>query len=91
MYVALIVCVPSPTIPVVFKVAEPALREALPRLVAPSLNVTVPVGVLIGVAVTVAVNVTCCPEVIEFGLAVTEVLVAALFTVCVKTADVLPA
>jgi hypothetical protein len=57
----------------------------------PSLNVTVPVGVLLGVAVTVAVKVTCCPEVIVFGMAVTVVLVAALFTVCVKTADVLSA
>jgi hypothetical protein len=76
---------------VVFKVAEPALRAALPRFVAPSLNVTVPVAVLGGVAVTVAVRVTCCPEEIVVGFAVTLVLVAALFTVCVKTADVLPA
>lgn len=83
-------CVPVPTIPVVTKVADPLLRGALPRLVVPSTNVTVPVG-LPGVAVTVAVKVTCWPEVIVLGLAVTVVVVAALFTVCVKTADVLPA
>ena len=84
-------CIPVPTIAVVFKVAVPELRVALPKLVAPSLKLTVPVTVAAGVAVTVAVNVTCCPEEIVEGLAVTLVLVGALFTVCVKAADVLPA
>ncbi len=74
-------CVPVPTIPVVTKVAEPLLRDALPRFVVPSVNETVPVAVLIGVAVTVAVKVTDCPEVIVVGFAVTAVLVVALFTV----------
>ena len=84
-------CVPVPTIPVVTRVAEPLVRDALPRFVVPSVNETVPVGVLVGVAVTVAVNVTDCPDVIVVGFAVTPVLVVALFTVCVKIADVLPA
>ena len=67
----MIVCVPVPTIPVVTRVAEPLLRDALPRFVVPSVNATVPVGGLLGVGVTVAVKVTVCPEVIVVGLAVT--------------------
>jgi hypothetical protein len=75
------VCVPIPTIPVVTRLAEPLVRDALPRFVVPSLNETVPVGVLAGTAVTVAVKVTDCPEEIVVGFAVTAVLVVALFTV----------
>jgi len=71
LYAVLIVWVPVPTIPLVTRVAEPLLGGALPRLVVPSVNTTVPVGVLLGVGVTVAVNVTACPEEIVVGLAVT--------------------
>jgi len=44
------------------------VNAAVPRVVAPSAKVTVPVGVpLLGaVAVTLAVNVTVCPEVEGF-------------------------
>src|ERR1051326_6871402 len=50
--------------PLVLKVAEPELNVPVPRVVAPSLKVTVPVGVPLpgAVAVTVAVNVTDWPE-----------------------------
>jgi hypothetical protein len=43
---------------VVAKTAEPPLREALPRLVLPSLNVTVPVAMPPYCPVTVAVRFT---------------------------------
>ena len=43
------------------KLAEPPLREILPRLVLPSLNVTEPEGVPPYCPVTVAVKFTDCP------------------------------
>src|SRR4051812_30533511 len=63
-----------------FKVAEP-------RVVVPSLNVTVPVGVPV-VALTVAVKVTLWPLFEGLRDDVSVVVVLAL-TVCVSDADVL--
>lgn len=60
-------------------------------VVVPSLNVTLPVGAMELVDFTVALNVTDCPYVDGFRDEVTaEVVVAALFTVCVRIGDVLP-
>ena len=42
----------------IVKLAWPALREPLPRVLLPSLKVTVPVGVAVPGATTVAVKVT---------------------------------
>ena len=73
------------------KVAMPALSVPVPSVVAPSLKVTVPVGVPApgAVAATVAVKVTACPN--TDGLAEEEsaVVVLAMFTVCVSAEDVL--
>jgi hypothetical protein len=54
---------------VVVRVATPlAFRVALPRLVDPFENVTVPVGVVVpDCEVTVAVRVTVCPTVAVVG------------------------
>ena len=62
----------------------------VPSVVAPSLNVTVPLGVPEpgAVAATVAVNVTDAPKTLGFGAALTAVVVAPLFTVCVRPDDV---
>jgi len=64
---------------------------AVPRLLAPSLNCTVPVGVPDPGAVTliVAVKVTDWPDKEGFTEDATAVVVEALFTVSLKLADVL--
>ena len=74
-------------------VAVPPLRvTADPRLVAPSLNCTMPVGVPAPGATgdSVAVNVSICPK--EDGLTEDETLVElpSLFTVCAREEQVLP-
>ena len=63
----------------------------VPTVVAPSLNVTVPVGIPApgDVAVTVAVRVTDWPKTVGFAEEVTVVEVLVLFTVCVRAAEVL--
>lgn len=61
----------------------------VPRTVVPSLKVNVPVGEPPNPGVTVAVNVTDCPLTDGFREETTELLVAALFTVWVKAAEVL--
>jgi hypothetical protein len=72
------------------------LRAPVPNVVAPSMNVTVPVGTVVfplGPA-TAAVNVTCCPAVDGFCDDVTVVVVAGsvdAFTTCVIAGDVDPA
>ncbi len=73
------------------KVAIPLeLSTDEPRVVVPSLNVTLPVGVPVpDVGATVAVNVTFCPNVDGLALEDTVVLVAAWFTVCDRIAEVL--
>jgi hypothetical protein len=63
----------------------PPDRLPVPRTVAPSLNVTVPVAVG---ALTVAVKITEAPKVDGLELDVTTVVVAAGFTVWVMGADV---
>jgi hypothetical protein len=72
----------------VVNVAAPEpFNVPVPIVVAPSLNVTVPVGVP-ELPVTVAVNVTGEPTAAGFALEV-RVVVVLCDTVCVKTADVL--
>ena len=67
--------------------AVPPDRLTVPRIVAPSLNVTVPVAVD---GVTVDVKVTEAPKVDGLRLDVTTVVVAAGFTVCARGSDVDP-
>ena len=59
---------------------------------APSLNVTVPVGVPVpgATTLTVAVKVTDWPKTDGFTLEASAVVVVFWFTVCVRTAEVLP-
>lgn len=63
----------------------------MPRVVAPSLKVTVPVGVPLPgeFALTVAVKVTDWPETDGFAEDVTDVVVSSVLTVCVKAELVL--
>src|SRR6266496_4732116 len=77
------------------EVVKVALPEALsvpePSVVAPSLNVTVPVGVTPGTAaVIVAVKVTDWPEHDGLSEETRAEAVSDLMTVCVNTGDVLP-
>jgi hypothetical protein len=74
-------------------VATPApLSVAVPNVLVPSLNVTVPVGVPEAglVAVTVAVNVTDWPKTDGLADEVRVVLLEAWLTFCVNAVDVLP-
>jgi hypothetical protein len=58
--------------------------------VAPSLNVTVPVGVTVPEAgFTVAVKVTAVPKIDGLFDEATEVELATLFTVCIRAGEVL--
>jgi len=70
---------PTPTVPV-------------PRLVAPSKNVTVPDGLPApgAIAATVAVKVTDCPNTDGFGAEVTLVVVLALLTTWLTVPELLP-
>ncbi len=63
LYTAVIVCIPTDNELVVKVACAEPLRVPVPRVVAPSLNVTVPVGVPTAGAtgLTVAVKVTDCP------------------------------
>jgi hypothetical protein len=72
-------------------VALPELRELLPRVVEPSLKVTVPVGLAVpgALATTVAVKVTDLLCVEGFREEVTLEVVLSLFTVWVRIGDVL--
>lgn len=89
VYTAVIDREPAETV-VVLNFATPLDNPTDPSAVVPSLNVTIPVGAMELVDFTVAVNVTDCPYVDGFRDEVTaEVVVAALFTVCVNTGDVL--
>lgn len=64
-------------------VAWPLLKLPVPKVVAPSLKVTVPVGVPVAgeVALTVAVNVTLWPTTAGFAEGETEVVVSPVLTV----------
>ncbi len=84
--VALRVCVPMPRALVekvaVAEVGLVTVNVTLPRVVAPSKNVTQ--RRLAESPKTVAVNVTVCPTVIELGLAVKVIVVMSLTTFCVS-------
>jgi len=67
-------CVPAARVEVL-NCACPLLSATVPSAVAPSLNVTVPVGVP-EADVTVAVNVTDCPTFDGFNEETSEVVVA---------------
>ena len=73
-------------------VATPPESEPVPIVVEPSLNATVPVAVPApgAVTATVAVNVTDSPTTDGFCDDASDVLVEAVFTVCVVADDVLP-
>jgi hypothetical protein len=60
-------------------------------MVAPSWNVTVPVGAPVADDITVAVKVTAAPKIDGLFDEATEVELAALFTVCIRAGEVLPA
>ena len=66
------------------KDACPLARFAVPRLVRPSRNVTVPVGVPEpgGVALTMAVAVTDWPKTLGFGERFTVTVGTSKFTIC---------
>ena len=65
----------------------------MPKVAAPSLNVTIPVGAPTAGAVTatVPVKVTFCPVVEGLISEVTPMVVLPLFTTCVTVLDVLAA
>ena len=71
--------------------AEPATSGDVPSDVAPSKNSMEPPGPPApgGTGTTVAVSVVLCPNSVGFGELVSAVAVAAWFTVCACTADVL--
>ena len=75
------------------RLADPFESVAVPRLVVPSLKVTLPVTVPVpgATTVTVAVRVTDWPVTDGFGEAVSVVLVVMVLTTCVTTVDVLVA
>ena len=75
----------------VVSVALPALKVVVPRVAAPSRNVTEPVGVPAPgeTALTVAVNVTDWPDTDGFTELVSVVELDALLTVCVTAKDAL--
>ena len=63
------------------------LRVPVPRVLEPSVNVTVPDGVVEPVPVTVAVKVTVWPKTDGFGEPVTVVVLLLALTVCVSAAE----
>jgi hypothetical protein len=89
-YTAVIECAATLS-ELVLNVAWPELRVPVPMVVAPSLKVTVPLGVPAPapVGVTVAVNVTDCPNTLGLVELVSAVAVPAWFTVCVTVPEVL--
>src|SRR5439155_18343149 len=91
-YDAVIECEPTASV-LVTNVAWPELsRVPVPRVLVPSLKVTVPVGVPAPglFAVTVAVKVTACPDTEGLAEELTNVVVPAFLTVWVSGLDVLP-
>jgi hypothetical protein len=87
-YTAVIEWVPTLS-ELMLNVPCPELRPTLPSVVAPSLNVTVPVGVPVpgADAVTVAVKLTVWPNTEGSGDQLTDVLVLSWFTVWVSVED----
>ncbi len=91
-YDALIEWEPTASV-LVTNVAWPEpFRVPVPRVLEPSLKVTVPVGVPAPglFAVTVAVKVTDCPDSDGLAEELTSVVVLAFFTVWVSVLEVLP-
>ena len=70
----------------------PELSVTVASVVAPSLNVTVPVGVPVPgeTTDTVEVNVTDAPKQAGLSEETSATLVSALLTLCVSAAEVLP-
>ena len=64
----------------VARLALPPAKDFVPSTVAPELNVTVPVGVIVADE-TAAVNVTFCPKVDGLSEETTVVNVVAIFTI----------
>lgn len=89
VYTAVMECASAERV-VVVKAAIPPVSVFEVSVVVPSLNVTLPVGADEVLDVTFAVIVTDCPYLDGFRDEVTTVVVAALFTVCARTGDVLP-
>ena len=87
-YTAVTECEPAVNAEVVSVAWPEPFRVPVPRVVAPSLNVTVPVGVEAD-PVTVAVKVTDWPKTDGFSEEPTAVELKP-FTVCVSGAEVLP-
>jgi hypothetical protein len=85
-------CEPTLRVEVVNVAWPEPLSVPVPSVVAPSLKVIVPVGVPLpgALTVTVAVKVTDCPDTDGLADELREVVVLALVTVWVSTADVLP-
>jgi hypothetical protein len=91
VYTAVIEWLPVASALVVNVAAAEAFNAPVPSVVAPSLNVTLPVGVPAIVEVIVAVNVTDCPNVDGLTDEMTAVTVAGKFTDCVTVFEVLAA
>ena len=89
MYVAVMVCVTEVSILVV-NFAAPPLRAIVFRIVAPSLKVTLPVGVPLNCGATLAVKVTDCPTFDGFCEEANAVVLVALLTTWLTAFDVLP-
>src|SRR2546430_1181322 len=75
----------------IMKLAWPAVRVLVARDVAPSLKVTVPVGMPMAglTALSVAVNVIDCPNTDGFTDEITAATLLPLLTVWVRVAEVL--
>jgi hypothetical protein len=67
--------------------AVPPLRVAVPSIVVPCLNVTMPVGPPGALDTNLATNLTVCPEAEGFGLEVTVAVKAQGFTICCTEAE----
>jgi hypothetical protein len=91
LYTAVMECVPGSRPLYIMRAGPPAERVAVLRLVVPSINVTVPVGVPPVEGETVTMKVTHWLNTLGFGLAVTVVVVGAWLIVSVRTAEVLGA
>jgi hypothetical protein len=82
--------VPLGRVEVVTVATPDAFSVAVPTVVVPLRNVTVPVGIP-AVEATVAVNVTACPAVDGFGVEVRTKVVVAFVTVKASAGEVLAA
>jgi len=88
VYSAVTECVATLSVEVE-KVATLPLKAPVPKVVAPSLNVTVPLALPVpgDVTVNVAVNVTDCPETDGLGEPTSAIVVLALFTDCERAGE----